>query len=307
MIPQLFNQRDYAVSTVDKLFDEILKKQFPELHKETGLLFSQGSYPKVNVIDFEQTDALSNINGATGYTLDGYQFLNGSRVIFAADQDPVVNSKIYVLNLVQYEVDSYGQPTGPKYIDLTLATDGVVDPYATVVVKLGGYQGSQWWYDGIKWNSSQQKTSLQQAPLFDVVDENGYPVPDGTVVTFASSNNATIAPNTSATSNGVAGTSATTKVNFIANSENGTSTITAISGNYVGSATVTIGTGNNTIAQDASTAAQDAANAAQVSAQNATQAAQDALNAVQALSLKVDALFKQLEKQIAALTKLLKK
>ena len=56
MIPQLFNQRDYAVSTVDKLFDEVFKKHFPELHKETGLLFSQGSYPKVNVIDFDERE-----------------------------------------------------------------------------------------------------------------------------------------------------------------------------------------------------------------------------------------------------------
>ncbi len=53
MLPRLFNQRDYAVSTVDKLFDELFKKEFPELYKETGLLLSQGSYPKVNVIDFE--------------------------------------------------------------------------------------------------------------------------------------------------------------------------------------------------------------------------------------------------------------
>ncbi len=68
MIPQLFNQRDYAVSTVDKLFDEIFKKQFPELHKETGLLFSQGSYPKVNVIDFD--DKVKIVAEIAGLTKD---------------------------------------------------------------------------------------------------------------------------------------------------------------------------------------------------------------------------------------------
>ena len=71
-------------------------------------------------------------------------------------------------------------------------------------------------------------------------DANGFPVPDGTSVSFASSNNSTVAPGTSTTLNGVAGTSATTKVNFIANSANGVSTITAIAGNYVGSTTITV-------------------------------------------------------------------
>lgn len=49
----LLNERDNTVSTFDRLFDDIIKKQFPELQKQTGLSFSQGSYPKVNVIEFE--------------------------------------------------------------------------------------------------------------------------------------------------------------------------------------------------------------------------------------------------------------
>ena len=49
----LLNERNNSVTAFDKVFDDLLKKQFPELQKETGLSFSQGSYPKVNVIEFE--------------------------------------------------------------------------------------------------------------------------------------------------------------------------------------------------------------------------------------------------------------
>jgi trimeric autotransporter adhesin len=64
---------------------------------------------------------------------------------------------------------------------------------------------------------------------------------------------------------------------------------------------------NASLATDAANAATDAANAAAASADNATQAASDALAAVQSLTAKVSSLFASLQKQITALTKLLKK
>jgi hypothetical protein len=98
---------------------------------------------------------------------------NGLRVIFAADEDPLVKNKIYVLTVVQYDADDQGNPTGTKYIELTKAEDGDIIAYNTTVVKLGLYKGSQWWFDGVNWNDSQQKTYLQQPPLFDVLDVTG--------------------------------------------------------------------------------------------------------------------------------------
>jgi hypothetical protein len=49
----------------------------------------------VNIIDFNETDAFSNINGTVGYSIDGYALITGSKVIFAADLDPEVRNKIY--------------------------------------------------------------------------------------------------------------------------------------------------------------------------------------------------------------------
>jgi hypothetical protein len=144
-----------------------------------------------------------------------------------------------------------------------------------------------------------------------VVDASGYPVPDGTSVTYAVSGDGTVAPTTSATSNGVAGTSATTVANFVAGASDGTANVTAIAGNYANSASITVGTGTDandqaSLATDAANAATDAANAAAASADNATQAASDALAAVQALDAKVTSLISSLQKQIAALAKKIK-
>ena len=64
----LLNERNNSVSTFDKVFDELLKKQFPELQKETGLSFTQGSYPKVNVIEFD--DKVRIVAEIAGLTKD---------------------------------------------------------------------------------------------------------------------------------------------------------------------------------------------------------------------------------------------
>lgn len=109
-----------------------------------------------------------------GDSLFGVVVFDGMRVLFAGDLDPIVRDKIYVINLVQFDIDAVtGNPTGPKHIKLTIADDGDAAEWDSVVVKLGKYKGSAWWYNGSQWNESQQKTALQQDPLFDVYDSNG--------------------------------------------------------------------------------------------------------------------------------------
>ena len=135
----------------------------------------------IDILDTTTLNAFTELEGKTFTNLFGITVLdsngnpvypNGLRVIFAADSDPLVKDKIYVLNFVQYQVDSYGNPTGTHYIQLTKAADGDASAYNTVVVTLGNYQGSTWWYDGASWNAGQQKTNTQQPPLFDVLDPN---------------------------------------------------------------------------------------------------------------------------------------
>jgi len=133
---------------------------------------TQGKQP-VDIIDFVTTDAFSTINGTVGYGVDGYTFIAGTRVIFARDTDPDVRDKIYVVEFVTLSDDgsSFLEPV----INLVPASDADVFVDQTVVCLSGTtLQGISFYYDGIQWIRAQQKTSTNQAPLFDVYDSNGY-------------------------------------------------------------------------------------------------------------------------------------
>ncbi len=147
------------------------KRPIIEFRANLGLynFGTQGKLP-VNIIDFSATDALSNINGTTGYGVDGYEFLEGSRVIFAADLDRDVRNRIYVVNFI----DPDGDPNSPKIINLVPAQDGQALINQTVVVLSGLTQkGESFWFNGADWIRAQQKTNVNQAPLFDVYDQQG--------------------------------------------------------------------------------------------------------------------------------------
>jgi len=137
-------------------------------------LFNMGTEGKapVDVIDFEETDAFSNIEGTTAYSVDGYPFANGSRVIFAADADANVRNKIWEVNFVI--PDSVPPLIAQPIITLTLATDGeVLVDQSTVCVEGNTLKGLSFWYDGVEWIEAQLKTKVQQAPLFNVYDAAG--------------------------------------------------------------------------------------------------------------------------------------
>ena len=134
-------------------------------------LFNMGTEGKqpVEIIDFSETDAFSNIEGSTGYTADGYTLVDGSRVIFAADLDPNVRNKIYVVQFIT--PDTVPPLIAQPIIHLVLADDGeVLVDQSTVCLAGNTYPGVTFWYDGIEWVEAQQKTGVQQAPLFNVYD-----------------------------------------------------------------------------------------------------------------------------------------
>ena len=143
---------------------------------------TEGKQP-VNVIDFEETDAFSNVEGTTSYSVDGFTFAQTNppqRVIFAADTDANVRNKIWVVNFVEPAVP------GPKIINLTLATDGdVLVDQSTVCLDGDTLAGLTFWYNGVDWIRAQLKTSIQQAPLFNVYDANGISL--GNLATYPSS------------------------------------------------------------------------------------------------------------------------
>lgn len=132
---------------------------------------TQGKQP-VNIIDFQETDALSNINGSTGYSVDGYTFINGSRVIFAADQDSQVRNKVYEVTFIT--PDTVPPLIAQPVINLVPATDAQVLPdQCTVCLSGSTLQGKSFWFDGLEWLPAQDKISVNQAPLFNVYDADG--------------------------------------------------------------------------------------------------------------------------------------
>ena len=129
---------------------------------------TQGKDP-VDMIDFQETDALTNINGQRGYSTDGYTFIQGSRVIFAADVDPQVRNKIYQVDFVDPNND------GVLTINLVPTDDSLVLVNQCVVVLDGiNQKGKSYYFDGLAWLPAQQKLSVNQPPLFDVYDINGF-------------------------------------------------------------------------------------------------------------------------------------
>ena len=149
---------------------------------------TEGKAP-VDIIDFEASDAFSDIVGSTSYSVDGYTFTEGTRVIFAADEDSEVRNKIYIVSFVT--PDTLAPLIAQPIINLTLASDGLVSlDQSTVVLDGDTTAGKTYWYNGVDWILAQQKTSVQQAPLFNIYDTDGVSFGDEaryTSTTFAGS------------------------------------------------------------------------------------------------------------------------
>ena len=177
-----------AYNGVDVTYDQTQRAQRPIVQFEADLqLFNYGRVGKqaVHIIDTTTQDAFNELNGRVLTVVAGVPLEDGMRIIFASDIDPLVRNKIYLINLVQIQLDINGVLTGPVYLNLVPADDATNEIYDTVVVASGVHKGTQWWYNGDTWVASQQKTSLQQDPLFDIYDAAGTSLSDYTSSTFA--------------------------------------------------------------------------------------------------------------------------
>jgi len=153
--------------------DNNYRAKRPIINFRPGIrLFNMGTEGKqpVDIIDFSETDAFSNIEGSTGYSVDGYTFVDGTRVIFANDSDPEVRNRVYIVQFIT--PDSVPPLIAQPIIHLVADVGVLIDQ---CVLSLDGttQKGVSFWYDGASWIEAQQKTGVQQAPLFDVYDLDG--------------------------------------------------------------------------------------------------------------------------------------
>jgi hypothetical protein len=122
----------------------------------------EDAYPKT----FAGTTNASIVG--TDTTVNNYAVFSGSRIIFSNDTTLGTKNKIYVV-----ELDEVVSGEGPV-ITLSLAEDAEVLPDEQVAITRGfNYQGETFYYTGLEYIQAQQKVTINQAPLFDVYDENG--------------------------------------------------------------------------------------------------------------------------------------
>ena len=128
---------------------------------------------KITVIDTDTTNSFSSVDGTIGYYVDGVLLEHGNTIIFNADTDDNVRGKIYTVN--------YDISTNP-------ATLRLVDPITpnnldSIAINYGTTNaGTCWHYNSaiFTWIYSQQHTTINQAPLFNLYDRNGISYSDTT-------------------------------------------------------------------------------------------------------------------------------
>jgi len=138
-------------------------------------LFNFGSISigSVDIIDTTTVDAFTTIEGSTSFAtinessiqIDGIALEYGQRIIFSADKNPVVSSTIYSVDIVNIN----GTPT----LILVPSSNQIAAGSSVVVTKGTVNAGTSWYFNGTAWVYSQQRTHLNEAPLFDLFDDLG--------------------------------------------------------------------------------------------------------------------------------------
>ena len=195
------------VSGYTPTLDEADRAKRPIIEFDSGLaLYNHGTVAKksVTLYDTVTTDAFSTVVKQTGYIIDGVSLASGMRVVFAADTDPIVKNKIYDVTFV-----TAGDST--QVINLTEASDSVPANDDSIFIEFGtSNQGKTFRYDSTSetFVEAQEKTGVNQQPLFGMWDNNHTSFDDATEYpnsTFAGAKVFAFATSDSATTDTVLG------------------------------------------------------------------------------------------------------
>ena len=139
-------------------------------------LFQFGKVAKspVDYITFEVTDAFNTVEGQAAATVDGRTLVIGDKVIFANDYNISVRGNVY-------EVVPVGITGIGTYLTLVKTADDPILAGELTLIKSGSYAGNTYAFNGTTWYQCQVKTDVNQEPLFDLVDLNGYSFSNTTV------------------------------------------------------------------------------------------------------------------------------
>jgi len=137
--------------------------------------FGRQAKTKVDLFITASTDAFAEIEGQITYTLDGVTLTPGLRIIFSNDYDINVTNNIYTVSIESIN--------SRNFIRLVLTADDPVLDGETIFVNSGANANKIFSYVGAtaSWLECQAKTTFNQAPLFDLVDADGYSFGDTTM------------------------------------------------------------------------------------------------------------------------------
>ena len=162
---QLFNHGQVAKDSVDILELNFVTNAFQQVE---GLVTESATSATVTV-------------GTKNITLTA-----GDRIIFGVDADPLVNNKIFDVNIV----DRNENPLNPWYfVHLTEAVDSEIVAGNTVWASQiytanSDVTNAEYWFNGNTWAESQQKTGYNQSPLFDIFTSSNASLSERTGSTF---------------------------------------------------------------------------------------------------------------------------
>ena len=155
--------------------DQLQRAKRPIIEFQPGLkLFNFGTWTKGNVdlLDTFTTDVFSIIEGSSGYNIDGVDLIDGMRILFLGDPDVLVYGRIFEVKFITF-ADGSGR-TSNRQLSLIDVTDTQPLENEVVLIQNGDtYKGLMYYYNGTKWKHAQTKTKVNQAPLFEIYDENG--------------------------------------------------------------------------------------------------------------------------------------
>ena len=154
--------------------DQLQRAKRPIIEFEPDIkLYKFGTKAKkdVDLVDDFTKDVFSTIEGSIGYNIDGVDIVKGMRILFTADTDILVKNRIFEVDIIKFS----GQATGTQtQITLKEVPNGIPEENEVVLALSGEkYKGKMLYYSNNKWNLTQEKSKVNQPPMFDIFDSNG--------------------------------------------------------------------------------------------------------------------------------------
>ena len=160
-----------SINKIEISIDQSQRANRPIIEFEAGLkLYNFGTKSKqvIDLVDDYTTDVFSTIEGSLGYNVDGVQLTEGMRVLFLNDTDPLVNGKVFQVSFIKFK----GSGASGQISLIEVSDSTPIAGENALVVRGAQWGGKIWYYDGISWNLAQEKTAVNQPPIFDIFDEN---------------------------------------------------------------------------------------------------------------------------------------